>query len=72
MIKFIGKLYVHQLSFSVGPFTTFAFAMLPHAANLDKRASSIKHRVFPGLLQNRQLISGLLSDMVIHRDESLG
>ena len=44
-------------------------------ANLDKRASSIKHRVFPGLLQNRQLASCLavfLSEMVIHCDVSLG
>lgn len=53
----------------------FAFAMLPDAANLDKMASSIKHRAFPGLLQNRQFTSGLavfLLEMVIHREESLG
>lgn len=49
--------------------------MLPDAANLDKMASSIKHRAFPGLLQNRQFTSGLavfLLEMVIHREESLG
>lgn len=44
MNKFIGRLSVHQFSFSVWSFTTFAFAMLPDAANLDKMASNIKHR----------------------------